>query len=87
MAGPLADALFWIAVAATAMAHARIFRSTLRGMRSAPATVRPFWEWTWAVLPALSLVVLLVWTWRTMHPASFSFEVPDTHGPPGRIQQ
>jgi heme/copper-type cytochrome/quinol oxidase subunit 2 len=84
MAGPLADALFWIAVVATAIAHAFILRSTIRGMRAAGAG-RSFWEWTWAVLPAISLVILFLFTWRAMHPGSMNFLFPGNRIPIGGI--
>jgi hypothetical protein len=87
MAGPLADVLFWIALGATVTAHAFILRSTLRGMRIAAATRPPFSEWVWAVLPALSLVVLFVWTWHAMHPDSISFQIPANRAAPGGFRQ
>lgn len=83
MAGPLADMLFWIALGATAIAHAFILRSTLRGTRAAAATARPFREWIWAVLPALSIALLFVWTWHVMHPGSVTFEIPAATAPGG----
>jgi hypothetical protein len=82
MPAPLADALFWTAVAATAIAHGFILRSTIRGMRGAAIKSHAFWEWTWAVLPALSLVALFVWTWHTMHPGSLTFQLPVKAGSP-----
>jgi heme/copper-type cytochrome/quinol oxidase subunit 2 len=85
MAGPLADIFFWVAVAATAIAHYFILRSTIRGMRADTVRRRSFWEWTWAVLPALSLVVLFVWTWHAMHPESMTFFLPATRVPPGGV--
>ena len=84
MAGPLADALFWIAVVATAIAHGYILRSTSRGMRTA-GTARSFWEWTWAILPAISLLVLFLFTWRAMHPDSMSFLFPANRAPFGAL--
>jgi heme/copper-type cytochrome/quinol oxidase subunit 2 len=90
----LADAVFWLAVAACALAQAAILRSVLalrpgaaaadpqRGAHSpyadAPAlpastrlASRPV-EILWAVLPAVGLALLLLLTWRALHPASGS---------------
>lgn len=80
MAGPLADLFFVVAVLATVVAHWFILRSTVRGMRAGGAA-RGAWEWVWAFLPALSLVVLFAFTWRTMHPTSLTFRLP-ANGPP-----
>jgi heme/copper-type cytochrome/quinol oxidase subunit 2 len=69
MPAPYSDILFWAAVSATAIAQIFILRSTARGMRGAAARGRAELEWMWAILPAVSLLVLFVWTWRTMHPS------------------
>lgn len=63
-----ADILFWAAVVAVAVAQFFILRSTVRGMRTTTRPGSPFWEWTWAILPAFALVALFVWTFRTIHP-------------------
>jgi heme/copper-type cytochrome/quinol oxidase subunit 2 len=82
MAGPLATILFIVAAIAIVVAHALIIRSTLRTLSAAGAVntsrsrVR---EFVWAVVPAVVLIALLVWTWRTMHPDSMTFQLP-----PGR---
>jgi hypothetical protein len=91
MAGPLADALFVLAALAIALSHVLIVRSTIRGMgggrdsgrdsghpalpggAAARGRVR---EIVWAVLPAVVLALLLVWTWRTMHPETMQFQLP-----------
>lgn len=83
MAGPLADIFFAVAVLATVVAHWFILRSTLRGMRAGGAERRGVWEWIWAGLPALALVVLFVFTWRTMHPDSITFRLPADRPPAG----
>ena len=85
MAGPLADLLFWLAVLATGAANALILRSTMRGMRVVGARVSPAWEWLWALLPIAALAVLLVFTWRAMHPATFQMTLPADHAPPGAL--
>ena len=67
----LADAIFWIAAVACAVAQIGIFRATV-ARRPAPTTHRPATraeEFAWAVLPAIALAVALVLTWRALHPA------------------
>ena len=83
MAGPLADIFFAIAVLATAVAHWFILRSTVRGMRAGGASRRGVWEWVWAFLPALSLVVLFAFTWRAMHPNTITLHLPPGRTPVG----
>jgi hypothetical protein len=80
VAGPLAEALFWIAAVATAIAQAFILRSTIRGMRAADPRARGVWEWVWAILPAVALAGVFVWTWYAMHPGEIRVLFP-----PGRI--
>ena len=84
--GTPADALFWVAVTAALIAHTFILRSTIRGMRTTAAQGLPFREWIWAVLPALALIVLFVWTWRTMHPSSVSALIAATPGTAERFR-
>ena len=83
MAGPLADLLFWVAVLATGVANALILRSTMRGMRVVGARVSAAWEWLWALLPVAALAVLLVFTWRAMHPTAVRMTLPADHVTPG----
>jgi heme/copper-type cytochrome/quinol oxidase subunit 2 len=71
-----ADGLFWSSVACCAFAQCFILRSVgarrhVRPEHSAglPAR-RDTMELVWAVVPALGLVLLLLFTWRTMHPAA-----------------
>ncbi len=67
-----ADGLFWLSVACCAFAQFCILRS-VGGGRHAPTSTaslprqRGATEVIWAVVPALGLVVLLVFTWRAMH--------------------
>ena len=77
MAGPLADAFFRRGRRARRSQHWFILRSTVRGMRAAARRRRARVEWVWAFLPALALVVLFAFTWRTMHPDSLTFRLPD----------
>jgi len=69
-----ADGLFWLSVACCALAQFFIIRSVGAARRaSAPSAAMPrqrgTLEMLWAVLPAVGLAVLLVFTWRAMHPA------------------
>jgi heme/copper-type cytochrome/quinol oxidase subunit 2 len=70
MPAPYSDILFWAAIVATLVAQIFILRSTARGMQTGVVQTqgRTAREWMWAILPAISLVVLFVWTWRTIHP-------------------
>jgi hypothetical protein len=74
MATTLSEVLFWLAVAAIAIAQGFILRSTRRGMRQGPARGRSALEWGYAVVPGIALVVVLVWTWHTMHNATVHVE-------------
>lgn len=77
MATTLSDVLFALCAVAIATAQWFILRSTRRGMTYAGAhedAARPgpsrhaALEWLYAVVPALVLAALLVFTWRAMHP-------------------
>ena len=67
-----ADGLFWSSVACCAFAQFFILRS-VGGHRHAPEPTanlprrRGALEVLWAVVPALALAVLLLFTWRAMH--------------------
>ncbi len=72
MSLPLADAIFWIAVACCTLAQLAIihsvFVSPARAEGSEPTTrVRRAGELAWAVLPGIGLALLLVYTWAAMH--------------------
>lgn len=77
------DALFWIAVAACAVAQFFILRAVFAPEAPAPVgspaeagraagrlrrPSRPL-EIAWAVLPAIGLVLLFVWAWQLQHPS------------------
>ena len=68
-----ADGLFWLSVACCGFAQFCILRS-VGGARHAPTSTatlprqRGATEVVWAAVPALGLVVLLVFTWRAIHP-------------------
>jgi len=87
VATPLADLLFYIVAALIAVSQALILRSTARGMHHGPdAAAEPSrtgvvpgprnvaLEWTYAIVPAIGLALLLVFAWRTMHPAVMQVE-------------
>ena len=74
-----ADAIFWVGVVSCAVAQIAILRSVLRTRRARDTGAggghevpRPRFavEVAWAVVPAIALAMLLVATWRTMHPTS-----------------
>ncbi|MGH7619448.1 MAG: hypothetical protein ACREPM_19700 [Gemmatimonadaceae bacterium] len=72
-----ADAIFWIAVACSAVAQLAIIRSAIvsparvsSGDAAVPTSAaRRAGEIAWAVLPGIALAVVLVLTWRAMHVA------------------
>lgn len=80
---PFADGLFWLSVACCAFAQFCILRS-VGGGRHAPTSMatlprqRGATEMLWAAVPALGLIVLLVFTWRAMHPRPAT---ADSRGP------
>jgi hypothetical protein len=82
MVSLVAESLFWVAVASCAVAQVAIVRGVLGGRlpdrppapgeSAADPPARsgqphPVREAAWALLPGLVLVLVLVWTWRTMH--------------------
>ena len=74
MPTPIADFIFWAATAVIIVAQFFILRSTRRGMKIGPPGSSSMLEGTFAVLPALCLAGLLVWTWHTMHAGTFTFD-------------
>lgn len=72
-----ADGLFWSSVACCAFAQYFILRSVggsrhVAEPRANLPRLRGAVEMLWAVVPAVALAVLLIFTWRAMHPASAS---------------
>lgn len=64
--------IFWAAVVCCALSQAAIVRSALRaraqrpdGSASPPRAI----DVAWTIVPALALVLVLVVTWRVLHPA------------------
>jgi hypothetical protein len=83
MATSISDLLFWLCAAAIVVAQVMILRSTRRGMLIGLSSARTPLEWAFAIGPAVAVLLLLVATWRTMHPASLHFQaVPIASGEP-----
>jgi heme/copper-type cytochrome/quinol oxidase subunit 2 len=75
----LSDAIFWLAAACCVFAQIAIVRSALRARAQRPdgsaSPSRPI-EVAWTILPAIMLALVLVLTWRTLHPAATFTIVP-----------
>ena len=93
MSQALSEAIFWIAAALCAVAQVAIVRSALAthapdATGHVPPSRRSL-EVLWAIVPAVGLALVLLQTWRAMHPAASS---PTAHVtasataplPPGR---
>jgi heme/copper-type cytochrome/quinol oxidase subunit 2 len=85
MSSSFADGLFWLSVACCALAQYFILRSVGASRRVPAGTMsltrqRGMMEMVWAVLPAVGLAVLLVFTWRavrtTAQPAAQRVQAP-----------
>ena len=65
---PLAETIFWIAVAACAVAEIAILRFTFASHRASKSELVPSssrsGEIAWAILPAIGLILLLGATWQ-----------------------
>ncbi|MBK5189245.1 MAG: hypothetical protein JJD97_13455 [Gemmatimonadaceae bacterium] len=69
----LPDVLFWLAAVCCTLSQAAIVRSALRAHAQRPdgsASPPRVTEVAWTIVPALVLVVVLVFTWRALHPAA-----------------
>lgn len=75
----MSDIIFWLAALCCALSQAAIVRSALRARAQRPdgsaAPSKPI-EVAWTVLPALMLALVLVLTWRALHPAPTLMIVP-----------
>jgi heme/copper-type cytochrome/quinol oxidase subunit 2 len=81
MSFSFADGLFWLSVACCALAQFFIIRSVGAARRATPPTAslpkqRGAVEMLWAVLPAVGLAVLLVFTWRAIRAVNPEVPVP-----------
>jgi heme/copper-type cytochrome/quinol oxidase subunit 2 len=65
---PLAETIFWIAVFACVVAEIAILRSTYAARKAEKSAMVPTpparGEIAWAIIPALGLSVLLIFTWQ-----------------------
>jgi hypothetical protein len=73
MPSPFSDVVFWAAVALCAVAQVGILRPLVTPRRGpAPSAHVPVarrgTEVLWAVVPAVGLTLLLLVTWRAIHP-------------------
>jgi heme/copper-type cytochrome/quinol oxidase subunit 2 len=75
----LSNAIFWLATVCCVAAQAAIVRSALRARAQRPdgsaSPSRPI-EVAWTILPAIMLGLVLVLTWRALHPAPTFTIVP-----------
>jgi hypothetical protein len=55
--------LFWLAAAACLVAHVAIVRSVVRARQP----TRWVADATWAVVPAIGLLAIFLWTWHVLH--------------------
>jgi hypothetical protein len=55
--------LFWLAAAVCLVAHTAIVRSVIRSRNSGRWVV----DATWAVVPAIGLLAIFIWTWHVLH--------------------
>ena len=81
---PLAGAIFWIAAAACVVAEIAILRSTYAARRVFKSDLVPAasrgGEITWAIIPAVMLVVLLGATWRRIEAREAHMRMNDHSG-------
>jgi heme/copper-type cytochrome/quinol oxidase subunit 2 len=83
MSFSFADGLFWLSVACCALAQFFIIRSVSAARRAAPPAAalprqRGAMEMVWAVLPAVGLAVLLVFTWRAIRACEAAAPTPSS---------
>ena len=86
---PLADAIFWIAAIACVIAEIAILRSTYAARSveksSLVPAARQSGEIAWAIIPALGLSVLLVFTWQKVQQRDARLERGPGNMPPGML--
>lgn len=73
MSPTIANAVFWIAAATCLIAQIAVVRSAIRSpMPGAPDTTvvmpRRWKEIVWTIVPAIALTLILLATWRAIHP-------------------
>jgi heme/copper-type cytochrome/quinol oxidase subunit 2 len=80
----LADLIFWLAVVCCVVAQGAIVRSALRTpvQHTEPGLEVPrprrAIEIAWTVLPAIGLALVLLFTWRAIHPSPGAIRPPIT---------
>ncbi|MEA2763118.1 MAG: hypothetical protein QOD47_2402 [Gemmatimonadaceae bacterium] len=81
---PLAEAIFWIAAVACVVAEIAILRSTYAARRVEKSELVPAasrgGEITWAIIPAVMLVILLAATWRRIEARETHMRTMDHSG-------
>lgn len=80
----LSTPLFWVAAAAIVVAQVMILRSTARVLRApkAPGNAPLAVEWSYALLPAVGLVLTMWWSWREVsRPPVIQVEITAQSGP------
>jgi heme/copper-type cytochrome/quinol oxidase subunit 2 len=82
MSPRLADLVFWISAACCVVAQVALVRSAIRSpMTGTPEPAirmpRRSGEIAWTIVPAIALVLLLVATWRAMHPPVMPHDMPN----------
>jgi heme/copper-type cytochrome/quinol oxidase subunit 2 len=75
MSPAVGAAVFWIAAACCLVAQIAVIRSAVRapmpGSPNAAVTMpRRSIEIAWTIIPAIVLMLVLISTWRAMHPAA-----------------
>ncbi len=81
---PLAEAIFWIAAVACAVAEMAILRFTFRARRIQQSDLVPIasrrGEIAWAIVPAVALSFLLVATWQRIEARETQMRMMDQSG-------
>lgn len=81
----IANAIFWVAAASCVVAQIALIVSAIRSPMpgSADTAAMPMprraTEIAWTIVPAIGLAVLLVFTWRAMHPSVMAQDMPASH--------
>lgn len=71
--------IFWLAALCCALSQAAIVRSALRARSQRPdgsASPPRVIEVAWTIIPAVMLMLVLLYTWRVLHPQPASMFVP-----------
>ena len=87
---PLAETIFWIAAAACLIAEVAILRSTFAApytqkSEMVPASSRRS-ELAWAIIPALALGAVLIFTWQRIESRQMHMRMMDHSAMPHSMQ-